>query len=293
MSKDSPLVSFAKGALSFDLGRSGTDRAAHLYGSQGLGVAPVDIGKSDRLAGDGSIVRGVRFGDRDVFVPVLLQAPTMGDLHLLRRELTRVVAPVSGDPEGSRVTVRIEDPSTGTVRTILGIYREGLEGDFGDGYHAVWQTVGLVFDCPDPWWLGEDRTASMSLGGGAKPFLSDTVDFFPVMLAESAVAGDLVVRVEGDAAAAPVWEITGPGEDLVIESEAGRIQIDGEFAAGEVVRVNTVTGRITPDRWDDTSLDSRLFHLPVGTSTIHVSMVGATTDTMVRLVWQERWLEAV
>lgn len=50
---------------------------------------------------------------------------------------------------------------------------------------------------------------------------------------------------------------------------------------------------MVPDRWDDTSLRSDLFPLHRGRNSIQVSMVGATTDTIVRLVYRERWLEGV
>lgn len=293
MNKDAPVVRFARGGREAVSGRSWDSPISVLHGASGLGVAPVEIAKAPRLAGDGSVVRGVRFADRELFVPLRLQAPTMADLHVLRRELTRVVAPTSGDPAGSRTTVTFEDPATGTVRSIFGVYREGLEGELGESFHNTWQTIGLVFDCPDPWWMGEDRTTSLQLGGDTKPFLSDTVDFFPVTLSASVVQGDLTIHIDGDADVWPVWEITGPGEDLVIESPQGRIQVDGVFDAGDVLRIDTRQGRMVPDRWSDTSLDSRLFPLHVGSNHLSITMVGATPDTMVRLVWAERWLEAV
>lgn len=277
------------------LGRSGSDAVALMHGSQGLGVAPVSVGKAERLSGDGSIVRGVRFDDREVFIPVLLQARSVSELDGLRMDLIDRLAPVSGDPDGSLVDVRVEDPTSGAARTVRGIYTGGLQGDFGDGYHGTWQTLGLVFDCADPWWLGDERTVTLQPAGDVKPFLSETVDFFPVVLAQSVVQGTLDLRVQGDAPAWPAWEITGPGEDLVIEhvGSGARIQVDGVFAAGEVVRIVTGEGRIVPDRWDDVSLDSRLFPLVPGPNQVQVSLVGATADTRVRLVWQERWRAAL
>ena len=293
MVKGSPVVRFGRGGQVLELGRHGSGPAVHLYGATGLGVAPVSIEKSDRLAGDGSVVRGVRYGDREVFIPVLLQQPSMAALNAAREDLYRLLAPSPGDPAGSLVEVTVEDPTSDRVRTVRGIYREGLEGDFGDGFHGVWQTLGLVFDCADPWWLGRERTVSLQVGGTGKPFLSDTVDFFPVILSPSAVAGEFTVQVDGDAEVFPVWEITGPGEDLVIESEQGRIEVDGEFPAGEVFRIDAGAGRLSPDRWDDLSLESRLFPLRRGTNHISASMVGSTADSMIRLVWRERWLAAV
>lgn len=288
---DSPIVTFSRNGQEVTLGRSGDAPVLHLNGSEGLGVAPVEIAKSDRIAGDGSVVRGVRYGDREVFIPMLVEQPSTGDLNLWRRELNRLLAPVPGDPEGSLVDVRVEDPTTGTVRTVRGIYQTGLEGEFGSDYFGDWQTLGVRFDCSDPWWLGQERTQTLRLNPGSKPFLSDTEPFFPVLLAESVVQGDWSITVDGDGPVWPVWEVTGPGTGLRITRGTERIEIDGEVRAGETLRIDTRSGRIVPDRWDDASDGTELFPLRPGMNRLQVSMVGATVDTLVRLVYHERWLE--
>ena len=285
---DSPVVSFSRGGEDFVLGRSGEDSVLHLYGSTGLGVAPVSVESSPRLTGDGSVVRGVRYDSREVYLPLFLESETVGGLSEVRRRLNRLLAPHLGP-----VDVRVVDPATDTDRMIRGYYTEGLDGDFGDGFHGTWQTLGLTFECPDPWWLGPERVKSLRVDPGSKPFLSESEPFFPVVLAESVVQGDWSVAVEGDGPVFPVWEVTGPGTDLRIIRGDDRIEIDGEVRAGETLRIDTAAGRITPDRWDDVSLRSRLFPLTPGANRLNVSMVGATEDTIVRLVYRERYLEGV
>lgn len=285
---DSPVVSFSRDGQVFELGRSGADPVLHLYGSTGLGLAPVSIASSERLAGDGSIVRGVRYDQREVYIPLFMEAASSGGLSVMRRELTALLAPHRGPVE-----VRIEDPATGSDRMVRGYLRDGLDGDFGDGFHGAWQTLGLTFECPDPWWLGPERTAEFRINPGSKPFLSDTVPFFPVILSESAVVGEFEVDVQGEGDVFPVWEIVGPGTDLVLSNGTDFIEISGDFAAGTVTRIDTGAGRITPDRWADVSLRSRLFPLRPGRQTITATMVGATTDTLIRLTYRERYLEGV
>ena len=283
---DSPIVSFARDGEVFELGRSGQDPVLHLHGSTGLGLAPVSIASSERLAGDGSIVRGVRYDSREVFIPLYVEAPSTGELSAVRRDLTALLAPHRGPVE-----VRIEDPTTGSDRMIRGYLREGLDGDYGDGFHGSWQTLGLTFECPDPWWLGPERLVSLRVNPGSKPFLSETVEFFPVVLAQSVVVGEFEVTIDGAGPVLPSWEVVGPGEDLRISNGTDVIEIDGEFEAGTSTVINVATGRITPDRWADTSLRSRLFALEPGRQTLTVSLVGATPDTVVRLVYRERYLE--
>src|SRR5699024_9134678 len=473
---DSPVVSFSRDGQEFVLGRSGEDSVLHLYGSTGLGVAPVSVESSPRLTGDGSVVRGVRYDSREVYLPLFLESETVGGLSEVRRRLNRLLSPHLGPVE-----VRVVDPATDTDRMIRGYYTEGLDGDFGDGFHGTWQTLGLTFECPDPWWLGPERTQTLRLNPGSKPFLSEgevsrrnlvpnpfgsgasgvdywrtvrgelspdvvdgefaarftqsvtsgagyayphvgfrppagsvfrvsaevkvetdanmrftvrgyggagpadtgsewvpqspddgwvkyvtdvdvesvpddayfrpiiwpdgssfregekfwirrvmvevdppedapyfdgdslgckwvggadgpesvmwdsekTAPFFPVILAESVVQGSWTVDVGGEGPVSPVWEVHGPGADLRIVRGADRIEIDGEIRDGETLLIDAAAGRITPDRWDDVSLRSRLFDLNPGVNNIQVSMVGATGETLVRLTYRERHLEGV
>lgn len=286
---ESPIVSFSRDGETFTLGRGPDDPVLHLHGSTGLGLAPVSIASSERITGDGGIVRGVRYGAREVYVPLLMEAESVGALSLMRRELTRLLAPHRGPVE-----IRVEDPATSTDRMVRGYLREGLDGDFGDGFYGSWQTLGLTFECPDPWWFGPEQTMTLQINPGSKPFLSESVPFFPVVIAQSFAQGEWSIDVDGDGEVYPTWEITGPGSDLLIESDAGRIFIAGEFRADAgVFRIDTGSGRMTPDRWNDANLGINLFPLQPGNNTVGVSLAGATTATTVRLVWRERYLEGI
>lgn len=285
---DSPIVSLSRNGETFTLGRGPDDPVLHLYGSTGLGLAPVDIASKDRITGDGSIVRGVRYRAREVYLPLLMEADSVAGLSVMRRELNRLLAPHLGPVE-----IRIEDPASGTDRMIRGYYREGLDGDFGDGFHGSWQTLGLTFECPDSWWLGPEQTVELRVNPGSKPFLSDTSPFFPVILAQSVVQGRFDVTIEGDGPVWPAWEVLGPGTDLVIARGTDRIEIAGSFSPTSPVLIDTAAGRITPDRWADTSLRSRLFSLDPGQQSLTVTLVSATPATLVRLTYRERYLEGV
>lgn len=287
---DSPVVSFSRGGRELTLGRDPEARVLHLYGSKGLGLPPVAIAKADRLGGDGSVVRGVRYGDRDVFVPVFMEADSVGELTVMRRDLYRLLAPHLG-----MVQVRVQDPATGTDRYISGYLKDGLDGDFGDGFHGVWQTLGLSFECPDPWWMGAEQLVELQVAPGSKPFISNSVPFFPVVLAGSVVQGVFDVNVTGDAEVRPVWQVTGPGSDLLLTVGGKQVSIKGLFKPGEVVTLDARTGTISPDRWADVSLDSDpdLLRLAPGRNRVAVVMAGATTASMVRLVYRERFMEAI
>ena len=133
---------------------------------------------------------------------------------------------------------------------------------------------------------------------GRKPFITSfdgaaTIPFFPVVLASSTVAGAYQLEVSGDAPAWPVWEIVGPGEDLLIESvDTGeQIFIEGEF--GEVVTIDTRAGDIYSasfaqgELWNRVSIESVLFPLQPGSNNIRMTMVNARPDSEVRLRYRE------
>lgn len=290
---DSPLVRIGRDGDWFELGRDPeASPALHLWGSEGLGLAPVDIAKSDRITSDGSIVRGVRYSDREVFLPALLEADSMLELNRIRERLYDLLAPDLG-PVEIQLEIPTGEGQEPNRRSIFGYLTEGLDGKFGEDYYGSWQKLGLTFTCPDPWWLGPEQIRTLQVAPGSKPFLSQTVPFFPIVLAPSNVVGEWDIDIAGAGDVWPTWEIVGPGNDLLIQRGSERIFIQGQFAAGTVTRIQTDPARITPDRWADLSLDSRLFPLRAGANRIKISMVNATADTLVRLVWRERYRGAI
>nr|WP_227488222.1 phage tail domain-containing protein [Brachybacterium subflavum] len=155
------------------LGRGPQDYPTlHLHGSEGLGIPPVDISKTDRLTSHGSIVRGVRYTDREVFLPIFVDCADMFELNALRQQWYDLVAPDKG-PVEIRVEIPQGDDTDPITRSIFGYYKSGLEGDFGDDYYGDAQKIGLTFDCPDPLWLGPERLRTLQINPGSKPFLSD------------------------------------------------------------------------------------------------------------------------
>lgn len=295
--RDSPVVSFARDGERFELGRGPDDSVLHLYGSTGLGLAPVEVSRTDRAGGHGSVVRNVRLEDREVFIPVHLSADSAGGLTRLRRELTELLDPLRGDVE-----VWVEDPVLESRRMVRGYLTEGLDGDFGDAFYGSWQNLGLTFLCPDPWWYGAERVREWSLSTINKPYWSrfPRLPHYPAWLSSSTVLGDFEFTVSGDAAASPVWTVFPPGEDLLIECGNGcgkRLFLEGEIT--EPVTFDVENGDISSpslDRgelWERVSLDSDFFDLGPGENRVRVSMVGASGAARVRLAYREKFKVAI
>lgn len=283
----SPIVSFYRDGKELTLGRSSED-ILHIYGSTGLGLPPVSVAASDRIGGHGAVTRGVRYDVRKVFLPILIHKSTYADATEARRDLYRLLAPHLGE-----VSIKITDPGTGSVRAIKGLLVDGLTGDFGDDFHGNWQTLGLEFQCNSPWWESEERIIDLRLSQADKPFISDWSPFFPIVIGQATVNGNFIVNVSGDEPVYPKWTIVGPGADLVISNQSKSFKILKDFKVDEAVSIDMETGRLEPDLWSYTTLDSELFPLMPGDNTLTISMVNASKESRIQGVYRERFLEAL
>lgn len=289
-----PVISFHRaGGESFVLGAPKQGQPASLlYGSQGLGVSPVSVASSPRLAGHGSTLRGKRLEGREIFIPVLLEAPTMSDLNTIRDELTRILSPL--DPR--ELTLRVSVEGRDGWREIPVHYVNGLSGDYGDGYYGDWQSIGLEFEALDALWRGEPVQYGRQITPSSKPFLSKTEHFFPIILSSSVVTGGLAIDVEGDAPTAPMWMITPPGDDLLIEhvDTGAKFFMDGLIT--EPISLDMKTGRLVAETeqdgqlWDRVSVDSRIFELTPGHNRLKFVMAGATELSRVDITYTPQYL---
>ena len=110
--------------------------------------------------------------------------------------------------------------------------------------------------------------------------------------------GAHVLDIQGDAEAWPVWEVTGPGEDLLIQNDAtgDRIFIQGQI--GETITITTrpqvqdVTSASAMDGslWERVSEDSVFFPLQPGINKVRMSMVNGKPESTVTFKYVEQWL---
>lgn len=295
-SRTHTIVSFHReGGESITLGTGAVgEELLFLNGSQGLGVGPVSFASTPIPGGHGSLLQGERVDERDLLVPVLIDAETPQRADELRGTLRRVLSPM--DPRPLYLRVKVE--GLGGYREMPVRYRAGLDGNFGADYHGTWEKLPLEFRSFDALWSGAPMTVSQQVAPSTKHFLSDTQSFFPVMLASSTVAAQTTFTVAGDAPTWPVWTITPPGEDLNIVhvSSGRRFYLDGPLT--ETVRLDMSTGALTSasfplgELWDRVSEDSTLFELNPGRNVLEFSFVGASTDSMVHMEYRPRYLAA-
>ena len=144
-------------------------------------------------------------------------------------------------------------------------------------------------------WAGE-RGNSESIEFEASSM--QRVPFFPIVLASSVIEGAYQLKIQGDANAWPIWEVTGPGEDLLIENieTEEQIFIRGKF--GEKVTIDTrpTIADIYSETDDDGELwervddDYQLFPLKPGLNKIKITMVNSRPHSLITLRYSETWL---
>lgn len=274
-----------------------------LDGARGLGLPVRSVESTPLPSANGSVFRSGRFDESEVYLPIALNDRDASRVAEQSRQLENVLKVFSDDP----IELVVEAPELGTVRRRYVYYTGGLEGAVGgEDSHFTWRHVPVKFLALDPMWYGQERVLTQKVDAARKPFITAEVEaapdrrapFFPVILASSTVEGAYQLDIQGDAEAWPIWEIDGPGEDLLIENvrTGERVFINGEF--GETVTIDTrptiadIYSATDDDGqlWERVDDDYKLFPLTPGENRIKITMVNANPKSVVRLKYSETWL---
>lgn len=272
---------------------------ALLDGARGLGLPKRSVETTPIPSGNGSTFRSQRFDESEVMLPVAIRDRVPSAVTERARELEKVLMVASDDP----IEMVVEAPELGTVRRRFVYYTEGLEGAVGGSdSHFTWRHAQVKFLAPDPMWFGEEREIEQKVDAARKPFLTSfagpaTVPFFPVMLSSSTVDGAYELSISGDANAWPIWEVHGPGEDLLIQhmGTKERIFISGEFRQPVTIDARPTVADIYAgtaqdwEIWQRVADDFSLFPLTPGVNRVKITMVNARPDSYVKLRYAETW----
>lgn len=255
---------------------------------------------ADALPGqDGSIFRSVRFQPRELKITFWVREDCSGGAVGLREQMRALVRAMN--PRRGAGKIRITNPG-GDQREIECYYRDGLglPEQYGSTSSRTLQKVSGTWVAFSPFWEAPSPVVSDYVTGDPVPFFP----IFPLILSSSEiVVSDTIVNV-GDVESWPTWKITGPGSGIVLTltsvtpqqsldfGNAGNLTLD----VGEWVDVDTSEGIKTVTKNNGTNLfryltnDSVFWPIPAGSSTFHLQMTGATTDSTLRLQYTPRYL---
>ncbi|MBM7796889.1 hypothetical protein [Pseudoglutamicibacter cumminsii] len=265
-----------------------------LAGVEGLGPAPVESTITPIAAG-GGIRRHYRKTEGEIFLPIRYQGFMKSEIHAYAHDLA-ILAGVDGAP----VDLVIKTDTTGYAnRTKQMFYRSGME--IPTVYERGYIAYGLTFDYVDPYWYGDEQTQTVRLGDPMKPFITapasgEAVPFLPVVLGNSSIEGRFTLRVDSELPVYPVWEITGPGNDLRIQVGKSVLELRGKVPENLTITTDPRTGiDITGDGatrgelWERVPLDSELAPLQPGRNNIRVQMTGAEGASSVTIRYRGRY----
>lgn len=261
-------------------------------GVTGRFMPPVVRTEDEAHGQDGVRLREVRFGPKDVNLPVTVIGVDEQAVRAKLRSLARTLNPKRGD---GRLRVTSVD---GTVREITCRYNSGMEGREARGdMGKVFQRAVLVLRADDPYWYDTAPQSQTYTTGAPRPFFANPFFGSPLLNSET-IIGTQVVANDGDEETWPVWTVHGPCTSITLRNDTTgeTIVLPIALTAAQTVTIDTRPFRKTVVRDDGTNLfgqldtASTLWSLPLGDSTVSISLPGATIDSYVTLNYARRWL---
>lgn len=269
-------------------------------GRSGFGVVEPDPVVERTMSG-AAWMRDVRATPRVMSVPLVIQGSSREEYLAAYRGLQRALRhhrPGGGIAPG---VLRVVLPD-GSWREIPAYYQGGLDMTEDVVDDLLWyrgEFPNLELYAPDPAFLGREEAHTWRIVVTARPFYP----IYPVTLSPGELGGSATVTNPGDVDAYPIWELTGPGTPTVTNTDTGQSWgFTGELAPGQVVTVDTRPPDVAPDTgltavdgdgtdwWPNFDGLPDLWTLPPGTTTLEVTMTGATEDSLIRLRFRPRYL---
>lgn len=265
-------------------------------GVRGLWMPPTTIGRMSLPLVSGAWLTNVRLDEREIELPLVMQADTAAGLHQLKRDTIAWLCALGGE-----LTLRVTAPD-GSEHEIGCYYADQMGMDeSSQAGGTTWQRAAVTLLAVDPYWRDADGTeVTFSIGEGSVPFLpyAGRPGFY--LVASSLYASKSVANT-GDVEAEPIWTIEGPGVNPTFRNlttgkvltltldihEGSTVTIDTrERAIGYAIRDqdgnNLLAAAATPPQ---------LWTLARGENVVRVEMAGAVDGTSsVTMAYRNRFL---
>ncbi|GAB2964520.1 phage tail family protein [Saccharothrix stipae] len=277
-----------------------TDRAAGyrvLKGSRGLGEVEHQLVTDASVWSDGDTVDADYALPRAPMLPMLVTGADRDEYLTRIRALAaamRTRAP-GGRPAPGELELAQHDGRRFRLRCH---YRTGLPDheEIDVGGDTTWARFGLQLYAPDPFWYAADPVTLSWESASPVAFLG--ADFLPLRISRSSVLGPTEIVNPGSEAALGVWRVTGPGSDFIATNEASGevLRVTESIPGGQVLTIVTdptiADISLQPagtDWWDNLVDGSALWEIPPGTTSIDLTLTGATADSEIVLEFYPRY----
>lgn len=272
----------------FDDWRSG---AFVMPGVAGTGLPDYTYYADQSPAFDGSVIRGVRAGQRTITIPLHIWGL---DRPLCLARFHRIVQDLN--PAYGPGTLTFAE-SDGSARRISAYYAGGMEiqdDDERTGRH--WITAILTFNAPSPFWSGQDETVTFQVGGGSDGFFP----LLPWKVRDSQVLGAVKVFNLGEVDTYPVWTIKGPGAAATITNATTgeSFVLTRTMSSSDTAVIDTREGiksallNGSTNLWPSLNSSAVLWPLRPGSNDVGLTVTGTTGVSSVQLSYTPRYLTA-
>ena len=250
----------------------------------GFGIPPAQV-RIDSSAGDGGVFRHSKKSVRDVDLAVTILGTDRADVQTKLRRLSRLIQDTSGP---TKINANYDG---GETLFLQGHYVGGAESQWGQSAGLIWNRWVLSFQCPKPFWQSDTEDSfvidTTATGRGLLPQLTK------LKLRSASTFGVINVDNQGDVPAFPIWEITGPLNDIVISDGTNAFSFDTDVIADEVITINTEVGSVIDatgaNRYSMLAAAPKLFRVPPGQTTITVLAVAGSLDASVTFTYSPRF----
>lgn len=257
-----------------------------LSGARGFGLPTPQHHRRQSL-GHGASHNGLRFPPREVYMPVEIETP---DILTADRSFFAGIDP--------RLTgsLRVTTPQ-GEWREIVCRYDEGAEGEYEmDPLLRKRAVYPIRMTAEDPFWRG--RPIATEFKYAAPSNVSPTRPGPPFYRQRADNLDDSgEVTNPGDVDVRAVWRVEGPFTSFDVGVNDLTVNLAYPKAAGQWVEIDMTAG--TSSVVDETGADLRDYasdldfpSIPVGTSQLTTTVVGAGTGTRVSVSFVPRFLRA-
>lgn len=238
-------------------------------GMSGLSMPPVDRFITEAAGVPGSLWRGMRVKEREVFWPTFVVS-SLGSAEWLAAD-RKFWSGLQPDKVGKWSVV----DATGDQRDLyLRFKDDGGHRTLHDPSLSGWDVYGLTFVAEEPFWSSSDPiTRTWTQGAGAGDFFNSG-HAPPFHISSSATIATAAMPNPGDVEAWPVWTIYGPTTSVTVGLNGRLVQVPFAVAAGHAVVIDTDPRQQTA--WDATVTTVNGVKVVTQTSTELTGSLGAT-----------------
>lgn len=274
-----------------------------LRGSEGRFMPPSLLDTTRVFGEAGERRRRQEYDAREIVLPLGLQVPDCPPREALRIALRRLGCQLDTSREPGTLRCQLGGLE---AREIVASYAGGMEVTEESTRVA---TPVLVLRAHEPFWrASEDNTLVFATGTGLPFFLLDEDDptftfgnpMPPFTLSVDTIVGSQVVQVPCDVEVWPVWELTGPAENVELQNLTTGLSLSLPgivLAQGETLTIDTNPGVKTVtdgggvNRFASLDPASTLFPLAPGSNDLLLVVDGfAQGETALTLRYRRRFL---